>query len=139
MNSEDGLSEHRHDQSIGRISAWELHVVSELVRGNALQNELASISVFAFVALEWNSKEPNSDGNNDAEDDYRQKPPTSSQAPAVIVSPMTHKRCYSNEKREVASRSFGINADSSNLWEFLAFTKLRRGRSPFAIIRITFW
>ena len=36
----------------------------------SLQNELTGISVFAFIALEWNSKKPNSDGNHEAKNDY---------------------------------------------------------------------
>ena len=56
MNSGDCLSKDRHDHRVGRISARELHVISELVWRDALQYQLPGISVLAFVALEWNSK-----------------------------------------------------------------------------------
>jgi hypothetical protein len=103
MNSDSRLSKHRHDHSVGRISAWEFHVVGELVGWNALQNQLTSISVFAFVTLEWNSKEPNPDANNEPENDYRQNPPPGMQGLGAIVNLMSHKGCYSDEKRKVAT------------------------------------
>ena len=56
MNSGYCLPKDRHNRGVGCISAWKLHVVGERVWRNTLQNELAGISVFAFVALEWNSK-----------------------------------------------------------------------------------
>src|SRR5947209_13384220 len=108
MNSGDGLSKDRHDHGVGRISARELHVIGELVRWNALQNELTSISVFAFVAFEWNSKKSNPDGNNDAKDNRDQNPPPNTQSLSAIVNPMSHKSCYSIEKRKVATRAFEI-------------------------------
>ena len=108
MNSDNRLSKHRHDHSVGGIGAWEFHVVGELVGWNALQNQLTSISVFAFVTLEWNSKEPNSDGNNEAKNDYRQSPPPGMQSLGAIVNLMSHNSCYSDEKRNVATRAFGI-------------------------------
>ena len=74
MNSDYCLPKDRHDCGVGCISARELHVVGERVRWNTLQNELTGISVFAFVALKWNSKESNSDGNHEAQNDYRQNP-----------------------------------------------------------------
>src|SRR5437762_2756819 len=101
MNSGDGLSKDRHDHGVGSISARELHVIGELVRWNTLQNELTSISVFAFVALEWNSKKSNPDGNNDAKDNRGQNPPPNTQSLSAIVNPMSHKSCYSVEKRKV--------------------------------------
>jgi hypothetical protein len=75
-----------------------------------LQNELTSISVFAFVALEWNSKKSNPDGNNDAKNNRGQNPPRSAQSLGVIVNPMSHKSCYSVEKRKVATRAFEITS-----------------------------
>ena len=108
MNSGDGLSKDRHDHGVGRISARELHVIGQLVRWNALQNELTSISVFAFVALEWNSKKSNPNGNNDAKDNRGQNPPPNTQSLSAIVNPMSHKSCYSVEKRKVATRAFEI-------------------------------
>jgi hypothetical protein len=137
MNSGNRLSKHRHDHSVGRISAWELHVVGELIGWNTLQNELTSISVFAFIALQWNSKEPNSDGNNEAKNDYRQNPPPSAESLVAIVNRMSHKSCYSDEKREVATRAFGIMPAPQIPRSFPVLTKLQRGKSPFASIRMT--
>ena len=108
MNSDNRLSKHRHDHSVGGIGAWEFHVVGELVGWNALQNQLTSISVFAFVALKWNSKESNSDGNNEAKNDYGQNPPPSAKGLAAIINLMSHKSCYFDEKPDVATRAFEI-------------------------------
>ena len=73
-----------------------------------MQNELSSISVFAFVALKWNSKQPNSDGNNEAKNDYGQDPPLSAKGLAAIVNLMSRKSCYFDEKPDVATRAFKI-------------------------------
>src|SRR5262249_33439763 len=110
MNSGNRLSKHRHDHCVSCICARELHVVSQLVWWNALQNELTGISVFAFVALKWNSKKPNSNGNNNAKNDCGQNPPASTQSLAAIVKLMSHKSCYSDEKWEVATRAFEIRS-----------------------------
>ncbi len=108
MNSGYCLPKDRHDCGVGCISAWELHVVGERVWWNTLQNELTGISVFAFIALEGNSKKPNSDGNNEAKNDYGQNPPPGTQRLAALVDLMSHESCYSDEKREVATRAFEI-------------------------------
>src|ERR1043166_5591114 len=110
MNSGDGLSKNRHDQGVSDISTRELHVIGELIRWNALQNELTSISIFAFVALEWNSKKSNPDGNNDAKNNRGQNPPRGTQSLGGIVNPMSHKSCYSVEKRKVATQAFEITS-----------------------------
>ena len=108
MDSGYCLPKDRHDYCIGCISAWKLHVVGERIWWNTLQNELTGISVFAFVALEWNPKKSDSDGNNAAKNDYGQNPPSSTKSLAAIVNLMSHKSCYSDEKREVATRAFEI-------------------------------
>lgn len=76
MNSGYCLPKDRHDGGVGCISAWELHVVGERVWRNTLQNELTGISVFAFVALERNSKKSNSDGEYHAKDCEPENPPS---------------------------------------------------------------
>jgi hypothetical protein len=110
MNSGYCLPKDRHDGGVGCISAWKLHVVGERVWRNTLQNELTGISVFAFVALERNSKKSNSDGNREAKNDYGQNPPPGTQRLAALVDLMSHESCYSDEKREVATRVFEIRA-----------------------------
>ena len=90
MNSGDGLSKDRHDHGVGSISARELHVIGELVRWNTLQNELTGISVFAFVALKWNSKESNSNGNNEAKNASCYEPPCNRQYSFLIAPSSRH-------------------------------------------------
>ena len=86
MNPGNCLSKHRHDDSVRGIRSRKFHIVSELVWRDALQHELAGISVFAFIALERNSKEPNSDCNDESKNDYRQNPPCKLQELSVNVS-----------------------------------------------------
>src|SRR6266705_6615113 len=92
MNSTDRLSEERHDQSVSGIGSGKFHVVGELVWGDTLQHELAGISVLAFVALEWNSEQSNSDRDSDAKSDYRQSPPCHSQGFVMNVALVGHRR-----------------------------------------------
>src|SRR5437667_9343858 len=75
MNGSDCLPKERHDQRVGCIGSGEFHVVSELVRRDALQHELTSIRVFAFIALQRNRKEPDANRDYENEDDYREKNP----------------------------------------------------------------
>jgi hypothetical protein len=130
MDSGYCLPKDRHDYCVGCISAWKLHVVGERVWWNTLQNELAGISVFAFVALEWNPKKSDSDGNNDAKNDYGQNPPSTTESLAAIVNLMSHKSCYSDEKWEVATRAFEIRPLLRSPGVSVS-TKLRRGTRPF--------
>ena len=92
MNPSDCLSEDRHDHSISGISSGKLHVVDKLVRGDPLQHELAGISVLAFVALEWNSEQSNSDRDSDAKNNYRQSPPCYSQDFVLDAALVSHRR-----------------------------------------------
>ena len=46
------MPEERHDQGVGVIGPRKLHVVGFEVGGNALQDELTGVGVFAFVPLE---------------------------------------------------------------------------------------
>src|SRR5262249_4631749 len=86
VNSGYCLPKHRHDGGVGRISAWELHVVGKGVWGNTLQNEFTGISVFAFVALKWNSKESNSDGDNETKNNSSHQPPCDRQHSFLIAA-----------------------------------------------------
>src|SRR5690348_1951416 len=108
MDSGNRLAKQRHNHSVSRISARKLHVVGKLVGWNALQNELAGISVFAFVSFERNSKEANSDGSDQAKNDYRQGPPRGRQSFGAVIGLMSHENCYSDGKRTVATRAFQI-------------------------------
>ena len=54
MDSGDGLSEDRHDHGVRGIDSGKLHIESCLVGRNALEEQLAGIRIFAFVALQWN-------------------------------------------------------------------------------------
>src|SRR5437879_10048175 len=75
MNTNDCLSKERHDQRISSIGSREFHVVSELVRRDALQQELSGIRIFAFIALQRNTKEPDANNDHKNKDDYREKNP----------------------------------------------------------------
>ena len=90
MDSGYCLPKDRHDCRVGCIGAWELHVVGERVWWNTLQNELTGISVFAFVALEWNSKKSNSYGNNEAKNTSCDEPPCNRQHSFLIATFSRH-------------------------------------------------
>jgi len=92
MNSDDCLSEDRHDHGISGIGSGKLHVVSEFVWGDALQQELAGISVLAFVAFQRNSEQSNSDRDSKAKDDYCQSPPCDSQDFVMAVDLVDHRK-----------------------------------------------
>jgi len=57
-----------------------------------LQHQLTGIRVLAFVALEWDSEDPNTDRDSDAKDDYRQGPPCHSQDFVMDVALVSHRR-----------------------------------------------
>src|SRR5436190_24003957 len=90
MNANDCLPKERHDQRIGCIGSREFPVVSELVRGDALQHELTSIRIFAFIALQRNTKEPDANRYHKTEDDYREKTPCGSQKPVAFCGLPLH-------------------------------------------------
>ncbi len=58
MNSHRSLPEHSHDQCIRYIDSRELDVVHEFVGRNALENEVAGISVLAFITFQGNGQKP---------------------------------------------------------------------------------
>ena len=94
MDAGDCLSKDRHDRGISQISPGELHIVGKLVGRDALQNELAGISVLAFVTLEWNSKESNSNRDDKSKNDYRQSPPPKTQELAIDIEFIGHESCF---------------------------------------------
>src|SRR5437016_2834817 len=91
MNVNDCLPKDRHDQRIGRIGSREFHVVSELVRGDALQPELTSIRIFAFIALQRNTKEPDANRDDKTEDDYCKKNPRGFQNSVAFYGLALHR------------------------------------------------
>ena len=106
MNSKNCLSEDRHDHGISGIRSRKLHVVGEFVWRDALEHELAGIRVFAFVALDRNPQEPNSDCEDEAENDYRQDAPPKTQRFSVDIDPMCHERCSSDGAGRLATEGF---------------------------------
>src|SRR6266581_1210879 len=106
MNSTDRLSEERHDQSVSGIGSGKFHVVGELVWGDTLQHELAGISVLAFVALEWNSEQSNSDRDSDAKNNYRQSPPCYSQDFVLDAALVSHRRAIPVKSSELQLHDF---------------------------------
>ena len=72
--------------------------------------------------------------NNEPENDYRQNPPPGMQGLGAIVNLMSHKGCYSDEKRKVATRAFGIMQIFGNP---PARSKRRTEGVHFASIRMT--
>src|SRR2546428_9912787 len=75
MNANDCLPKERHDQRIGCISSREFHVVSELVRRDALQHELTGIRILAFIALQRNTEKPDANSDHEYRDDHCEKNP----------------------------------------------------------------
>jgi len=106
MDSGYRLPKDRHDCGVGCISARELHVVGELIWWNALQNELASIGVLAFIAFERNSQKSNPDCDDEAEEDHSNNQPAKTQCSVVDVDLMRHEGCFSNEKWSLATERF---------------------------------
>ena len=67
MNSRNRLSEDRHKQSVSRRCPRKLHAVSQLVRRDPLQHELAAVRVLAFVAFEREFEESYANENANAD------------------------------------------------------------------------
>ena len=123
MNRMNGLSEDRHDYGICGIGARKLHVISKLVRRDALQYELAGISVLALVAFERNSQETNPDCNDESKSDYRQGPPCKLHELSVDVGLAHDEKSYFDEKRNVATEA-GIRNFSGTGLEYGESTAL---------------
>src|ERR1043166_4930475 len=91
MNANDCLPKDRHDQRIGCIGSREFHVVSKLVRRDALQYELTSIGVFAFIALQRDIEKPDANGDHKTEDDQGEKNPRSFQNSVAFCGLALHR------------------------------------------------
>src|SRR5579885_2029630 len=103
MNCDYGLPKERHDECVRAISAWKFHVIGEFIGGNALQHQLSGVSVFAFVALEWNSQEPQSYHHHESANDNSERPPDERRAIRVDIGRRAHKGSYFDQKRQVAN------------------------------------
>src|SRR6516162_9563435 len=111
VNPGNCLAKNRHDDCVCGRRSGKFHVKREFVRRDALQHELAGISVLAFVALKGNSQETNPDCKNETKNDYRKSPPCKSHEAIVDIGVTHHESSYLDEKRNVATqggaRNFG--------------------------------
>src|SRR5207253_2267060 len=103
MNSTGRLAEDRHDRGIGGISSGELHVVGEFIGGYSLQHQLAGISVFAFIALQWDPQQSNPNCHHEQKNNHREKPPSKSHNSVALDGLAFHGCFYSCEKGRIAS------------------------------------
>ena len=71
MNSSDRLPEDSHNHRISDIDSRKFHIVGQRIGRDTLQHELASVSVFSFIALERDPQQ--SESNQDDEGDYEQR------------------------------------------------------------------
>ena len=55
MDSPRSLSEQRHDQAVGVVCPWELHVVRELIWRDSVKNKLSRVCILSLVAFEWDA------------------------------------------------------------------------------------
>ncbi len=68
------LAEDDHDRRVSGIDARELHVVRQLVRRHAFEQELAGIGVLALVAFQGQVQEAHADGHGRHDDHQDQGP-----------------------------------------------------------------
>ena len=69
VNARDGLAEDGHDYGVRGVSSRKLHVGRDAVWRDALQNELAGVSILAFIALERDGKQVDADESGGEEDE----------------------------------------------------------------------
>jgi hypothetical protein len=86
-------------------------MLEALVTREALQYEVAGISVLALVAFEGNSSETNPDCNDESKNDCRRSPACKLHELSVDVGLTQHEKSYFDENRNVANeggaRNFG--------------------------------
>src|ERR1041385_5249772 len=104
MNANNCLPKDRHDQGIGCISSREFHVVSELVRRDALQQELTGIRILAFIALQRNTEKPDANSDHETDDDYREKNPCCFESFVASCSLALHRSEERRVGKECRSR-----------------------------------
>ena len=102
MNANDCLPKERHDQRIGRIGSREFHVVSQLVRRDALQHKLTSIRILAFIALQRNTEKPDANNDHQTKDDHREKNPCGFQRSVASCGLALHR--FFNETTDYRSQ-----------------------------------
>ena len=74
MNGGDRVAKDRHQQGIGNGGARELHAVGQLIGRDALQKQLARVSILALVPLQRQPKQANSGRQNDDKGRAEQEP-----------------------------------------------------------------
>jgi protein O-mannosyl-transferase len=132
MNADDCLSKDRHDQRIGCISSRELHVVSELVRRDALQNELTGIGILAFIALQRNTKKSDANSDHHTKNDHREKNPRGFQNSVAFYGLALHQ--FFNETTDYRAQWLGKQREKGKKgergWEIAETSRLdsRRGQ-----------
>jgi hypothetical protein len=66
------LAEEEQKERICRIRPRKLHVIDELVRGDSLQNELASVAIFSLVTFQGDIQKPYPN-EHEEEDDHAEE------------------------------------------------------------------
>src|SRR6516225_10078647 len=112
VSADNCFSEDRHKHCICSVRSRKFHVVGELVGRDALQYEMAGISVLALVALKRNSQEANPDCEYETKNDYRHSPPCKPHEPVVDVGLTHHGSSYLDEKQNVATEGDARNCGS---------------------------
>jgi hypothetical protein len=70
------LPEYGHDRRVTGVGAWQLHIISHLVGWDAVQEQLAGVSVFPFVALQGDGQQahPHHDDQKDGQGQRHHSP-----------------------------------------------------------------
>src|SRR5215470_15978719 len=109
VNSPNCLSKKRHNERVRGIRSGKFHVIGELVRWDALQYELAGISVLALVTLQGDFQKTNPDCENETKNDYCQSPPCKPHEAVVDLGLTHHESSYLDEKPNVATKGGARN------------------------------
>src|SRR5436190_4862990 len=78
MNTSYGLTEDQHDDGIGGVGAWKLHVVGEFVGRDPMQHKLTGVGVLALVAFQRQIEQTNTNSETANDDENEQNYPNSS-------------------------------------------------------------
>ena len=80
MDARCGFTEHRHACCVSDVCAGEFHVERIFVRRHALQDELASVSVFALVAFQRHVAQSHTHGQREQDRQRHEYPCATLQA-----------------------------------------------------------